>query len=46
MTIDDYVSTPADNYKFMASMDAPKPRRSGARDSSGSRNSCGRSGNR
>lgn len=25
MTVDDYVSTPADNYKFMASMDAPKP---------------------
>ena len=24
MTIDDYVSTPADNYKFMASQDAPK----------------------
>lgn len=25
MTVDDYVSTPADNYKFMANMDAPKP---------------------
>ena len=25
MTIDDYVSTPADNYRFMASQDAPKP---------------------
>lgn len=25
MTIDDYVSTPADNYKFMASQNAPKP---------------------
>jgi hypothetical protein len=25
MTVDDYVSTPADNYKFMASQDAPKP---------------------
>jgi len=25
MTIDDYVSTPADNYKFMAKEDAPKP---------------------
>jgi len=24
MTIDDYVSTPADNYKFMAQQDAPK----------------------
>ena|SRR5881394_2365286 len=24
MTIDDYVSTPADNYKFMASQNAPK----------------------
>ena len=24
MTIDDYVSTPADNYKFMAQRDAPK----------------------
>ncbi len=24
MTVDDYVSTPADNYKFMANMDAPK----------------------
>jgi hypothetical protein len=24
MTIDDYVSTPADNYKFMAKEDAPK----------------------
>lgn len=24
MTIDDYVSTPADNYKFMANRDAPK----------------------
>lgn len=25
MTIDDYVSTPADNYKFMISQNAPKP---------------------
>jgi hypothetical protein len=25
MTVDDYISTPADNYKFMASQDAPKP---------------------
>ena len=25
MTVDDYVATPADNYKFMASQDAPKP---------------------
>ena len=25
MTVNDYVSTPADNYKFMASQDAPKP---------------------
>jgi hypothetical protein len=25
MTIDDYVSTPADNYKFMAGQNAPKP---------------------
>ena len=24
MTADDYVATPADNYKFMANMDAPK----------------------
>jgi hypothetical protein len=24
MTIDDYVSTPADNYRFMVSQDAPK----------------------
>ena len=24
MTVDDYVATPADNYKFMAEMDAPK----------------------
>jgi hypothetical protein len=24
MTVDDYVSTPADNYKFIANMDAPK----------------------
>jgi hypothetical protein len=24
MTVDDYVSTPADNYKFLANMDAPK----------------------
>ena len=24
-TVDDYVSTPAENYKFMAQMDAPKP---------------------
>jgi hypothetical protein len=25
MTVDDYVATPADNYKFLANMDAPKP---------------------
>jgi hypothetical protein len=25
MTVDDYVSTPADNYKFIVGMDAPKP---------------------
>jgi hypothetical protein len=25
MTVDDYVATPADNYKFMAEQDAPKP---------------------
>lgn len=24
MTVDDYVATPADNYKFMAQQDAPK----------------------
>lgn len=24
MTVDDYISTPADNYKFLAQMDAPK----------------------
>ena len=24
MTIDDYVASPADNYKFMAQQDAPK----------------------
>ena len=24
MTVEDYVATPADNYKFMANMDAPK----------------------
>ena len=24
MTVDDYVSTPSDNYKFMANMNAPK----------------------
>jgi hypothetical protein len=24
MTVDDYVATPADNYKFVAQMDAPK----------------------
>src|SRR5215212_2468601 len=24
MTVDDYVATPADNYKFIANMDAPK----------------------
>ena len=30
MTVDDYVSTPADNYKFMANMDAPKPAAPGA----------------
>src|SRR3954452_22875995 len=25
MTVDDYVATPADNYKFMADADKPKP---------------------
>ena len=25
MTIDDYISTPADNYKFFAQQNAPKP---------------------
>ena len=25
MTVDDYVATPADKYKFMADMDKPKP---------------------
>lgn len=25
MTVEDYVATPADNYKFMANMNAPKP---------------------
>ena len=25
MTVDDYVATPADNYKFMANIDSPKP---------------------
>jgi hypothetical protein len=25
MTVEDYVSTPADNYKFMVNMNAPKP---------------------
>lgn len=25
MTVDDYVATPVDNYKFMANMEAPKP---------------------
>ena len=25
MTVDDYVSTPADNYKFMVKQNAPKP---------------------
>ena len=24
MTVDDYVATPADNYKYLATMDAPK----------------------
>ena len=24
MTVDDYIATPSDNYKFMANMDAPK----------------------
>jgi hypothetical protein len=24
MTVDDYVATPADNYKYMATMEAPK----------------------
>jgi hypothetical protein len=24
MTVDDYVATPADNYKYLASMGAPK----------------------
>lgn len=26
MTIDDYVATPADNYKFLAAENAPKPK--------------------
>ena len=26
MTTDDYVSTPADNYKFMATMNSPQPK--------------------
>jgi hypothetical protein len=26
MTIDDYVATPAENYKFMADQNAPKPK--------------------
>ena len=25
MTVDDYVATPSDNYRFMAEQDAPKP---------------------
>ena len=25
MTVEDYVSTPSDNYKFIANMNAPKP---------------------
>jgi len=25
MTVDDYIATPADNYKFLAEMNAPKP---------------------
>jgi hypothetical protein len=25
MTVDDYVSTPADNYRFLVNMNAPKP---------------------
>ena len=25
MTVDDYVATPVDNYKYMAEMEAPKP---------------------
>jgi hypothetical protein len=25
MTVDDYVSTPADNYKYMANLNSPKP---------------------
>jgi hypothetical protein len=25
MTVDDYVATPSDNYKYMATMEAPKP---------------------
>jgi hypothetical protein len=25
MTVEDYIATPADNYKFMADMNAPKP---------------------
>ena len=25
MTVEDYVATPADNYKFMAEMNSPKP---------------------
>lgn len=30
MTVEDYVATPADNYKFMADMNAPKPQQSAA----------------
>jgi hypothetical protein len=30
MTVDDYVATPADNYKFLANMDAPKAAASAA----------------
>ena len=25
MTVDDYIATPADNYRFLAEMNAPKP---------------------
>ena len=31
MTVDDYLSTPADNYKFMANMNAPKQDAAAAR---------------
>jgi hypothetical protein len=30
MTLDDYVSTPADNYKFLINYNAPKPQQAPA----------------